>query len=71
MSQKINFIDFFDASQLYLDMIDSSCHAISHIANLNELDMLKSVSTTLDFAAFQLKDLFKKYSDLLKTDSGN
>lgn len=67
MKLQFDFIDFFDSSQVYLDIISSCSGAVNHYANLTDDEDLKSISASLGYSIAQLKKIFSNYSDLYVT----
>lgn len=65
MKKQFDPIDFFDSSQIYLDIISSCIGAIQHYSNITDNEDLKSVSASLNYAISQLK---KEYSSYFNSD---
>ncbi len=71
MNYQSHFIDFFDTSQIYLDILSSCSSALHYIASISDEQELRSIATSLDFANTKLKKLFTDYSDLLRKKNKN
>ncbi len=66
MKDQSSFIDFFDSSQIYMDMFSACSDALNYYSNIIGEKNLGSISSVLDFALNNLKKEYSKYSDSIK-----
>jgi len=71
MSEKFDFIEFIDSTQINLDSIKSCTYAIHYHAQIHDDKSLRSIANTLEFNVEQLKKSFNEYLTLYRKDDTN
>ncbi len=71
MKNQSSFIDFYDSSQIYMDMFSACSDALNYYSNIIGEQNLKSISAVLNFALESLKKEYSKYSDSVKGGNPN
>ena len=66
MKDQSSFIDFFDSSQIYMDMFAACSDALNYYSNIIGEQNLRSISAVLNFALESLKKEYTRYSDSVK-----